>query len=170
MSNNKMLTLLPKNFLPEKAEKEIEIAKQIGLLMEGENFYYSKEFGLIKITIPKAKGNGVKFNKFNVSNKIQFIQIEVIHPGSYDGFKDQYISQNMKNIAEHIEFFSKGGLASAFVSTDSLPGYKIIPNEKEYENKQGDIIFTKEYGILFIQVLDIHIDNYIKNGDTWELK
>jgi len=164
--NDKTLTLLPKGNLPQKAKNEIEIARQFNAI-KSDDFYYSKEFGLINIFIPKPQLNA-RLNKFNVSNIKKQIDITVINPDNLNSknFKDEYYAlNNLRNIAEKLT--SGKDLASAYVSSDDLPGYKILANSKEFESLQGDLIFTKEYNILFIQVLDIHEANFKKVNGKW---
>ena len=173
---NKTLTLFPKNSLPEKALREIEIAKQFNKIKEGDLFYYSKEFGLIKIFRPRISAYpNIRLNKFHVPNKIQQIDITVINPDNIssfwiDPFTDTYLNKYMEELANNFEISTERNLSQAYVSTDCLPGYKIMANSKEYEDKQGDLIYTKEYGVLFIQVLDIHESNYIKVDGKWAWK
>lgn len=170
--DNKPLTLLPLNFLPQKALNEIEIAKQLNLIplniFNGNKFYYSKEFGIIKIFRP----TGIKLNKFNISNKIKQIDITVINPDNLNPKKfksSDFILQNMENIAEKMT--QNKDMGYAYISTDSLPGYKIIANTEKFESYQGDLIYTKEYGILFVQVLDVHGSNYEKiEGNFYRLR
>jgi hypothetical protein len=103
---NKKLTLLPTNQLPQKALNEIEIAKQFNKIKEGEIYYYSKEFGLIKIYKPKALQKGFRLNKFNVSNKTKQIDITVINPDNlnprdFEPSDIRYFAlRRMENIAQ----------------------------------------------------------------------
>jgi len=170
---NKTLTLLPKNQLPEKALKEIEIAKQFNKLKEGDLFYYSKEFGLIKIWMPNTTISSLKLNKFNIPNKIKEISLSVINPdniGEFDlSLEGYYILPYMRNLAKYFEEVPNKDLSSCYISTDALPGYKIIPNNINSVDMEGDLIYTKEYGVLFVQVLDIYESNYIKEGEKYVL-
>jgi hypothetical protein len=171
--DNKSLTLLPTNQLPQKALNEIKIAKQFNIIKEGDLFYYSKEFGLIKIFKPSIPSyQGIRLNKFKVPNKIKEINISVINPDnincfSIDRFTDTYINSYMEELAQNFEISTKKELSFAYVSTDDLPGYKIIANSKEFEDKQGDLIYSKEYGVLFVQILDIHESNFKKLNGKW---
>ena len=168
------MTLLPLNHLPQKALNEIEIAKQFNKIKEGDLYYYSKEFGLIKIYKPKPLQSGIRLNKFNVANKIKQIDITVISPDNlnprdFNPSDIRYFAlKNMENIAS--KMVENKDMSYCYISTDSLPGYKILANTENYEYYQGDLIFTKEYEILFVDVLDIHESNYIKIDEKMDEK
>ena len=104
--------------------------------------FYSEQFGPINISsyllIGPQKGE----------IDIYPIKINVINPDNWD----IRIKNNIKKLGNKI--ISGKDMALVYISTDALPGYKIIPNKIEFSKYEGDLIYTKEYGILFIHVIE----------------
>jgi len=151
------LTLIPEKEYDYKINFEIQKAKEEGKIKDKDKFYYSKEFGLVKILIPTPKYNSVTLKPLNLP--IDNLNLNVINSDLLrDEKKYPYVLHNMKNIAEKMENIKD--INSAYVSTDDLPGFKIIANSREVTKYEGDLVYVDVYGIMFIQVLDIHASNY----------
>jgi hypothetical protein len=120
--------------------------KELKLLADNEDYdfnpfifqdgYISLEFGLMAIS---------SFMEIPI---YEDIKINIINP---DNWSDE-IKYQIEKLGKKV--IRGKDMALIYISTDSLPGYKIVPNKEEFSKYEGDLIYTLEYGILFIHVIE----------------
>lgn len=103
------------------------------LFMDG---YVSKEFNVMAIS------------SFMIIPIDEEITINIVNPDNWS----EEVEYNIKKLGNKI--ISGKDMALVYISTDALPGYKIIPNKIEFSKYEGDLIYSKDYGILFVHVIE----------------
>ena len=159
-NTDKSLNLLSLKDLNEKQSDEMKIATR-KLFKEFKQFnanelYYSLEFGPILIKFMESTYKEFRFDP----SKNEYINNDLMQYG-----KKELKIINIDNLEPHkiglmekcaAKLTKDKDMGYAYISTDALPGYKIIPNIKELESEEADLVYIEGY-IALIHVLDIHL-------------
>lgn len=135
MNENKYLTLIT----PHSKEEE----KKLDNAITKEEYFNPLMFNGVF--------NSLQFGPINISSFMLIdpnSTITIINPDIWD----IRIKNNVSKLGNKI--IAGKDMALVYISTDNLPGYKIIPNKIEFVKYEGDLIYTKEYGILFVHVIE----------------